>query len=182
MYKDEFTDAAKRTTRLGLICPAIETDHKPYLVGKGNKDFQMVMQGIFSKVTKDYLVAKCFEFHTSQKETIENIFNTQCYFTLGYIECPGQNFFYQTEDTLNGMLKNKVTDSVSLHAWLTLPSMEIIDLTFFTSYAVRNKLPEGIGMINCKHGDINDGTLYHPLLIGNDFLIKIGAIRNVIFE
>ncbi len=50
-----------------------------------------------------------------------------------------KNYFYQNEESLNDMLKNGVNpDKISIHAWLTLPSMEIIDLSLLQETKILN--------------------------------------------
>ncbi len=87
--------------------------------------------------------------------------------------------FEQSEETLISMLKHGVSGpEVNLHSWLTLPSMEIIDFSLPTSYAIKYKEPEGVGSIITRHpSDFIHGVKYKPMLIGSKFLIKSGVIK-----
>lgn len=70
---------------------------------------------------------------------------------------------------------------LKIHAWLTLPTMEIIDLSFPTTYAIKANQPDIIGLSITKHPkDLNHGMEYIPVLVGDDYLWQIGAIRNLI--
>jgi hypothetical protein len=79
---------------------------------------------------------------------------------------------------LRNLLKSGIENySLSLHAWLTLPSMEIIDFSLPTSYAVVNGYRAERGGVIANHADkLSGGMQYHPMLIGEEFLIKIGAM------
>ncbi|MDD1193724.1 hypothetical protein PT209_27510, partial [Klebsiella pneumoniae] len=67
--------------------------------------------------------------------------------------------------------------AIDLHAWLTTPNLEIIDLTFATTYGIVNDIPSVIGRSSFQHySEFNVNMVYHPQLIGDDYLKKIGAI------
>lgn len=55
--------------------------------------------------------------------------------------------------------------------------MEIVDVSLPTSYAVLNNIKEGIGSIIASHADeLKGGMKYRPMIIGSDYLRKIGAL------
>ena len=63
-----------------------------------------------------------------------------------------------------------------MYAWLTLPSLEVIDVALVTSLAVLNGWDEGHGAVLAKHADEVTGMAYKPMLIGPDFLRKTGLM------
>ena len=77
------------------------------------------------------------------------------------------------------MLKTGVEGEVNLHAWLTLPSMEVLDFSLPTSYAKVNNRPEDIGSAIAEHANklSANGMTYKPLIVGEDFLVKSKILR-----
>lgn len=95
--------------------------------------------------------------------------------TSAVTDLNGENVYYQTEDSLTRILSEGLdVSSANLHAWLTLPSMEIIDMIFPTSYGViNNKKPSELGGVIIKHAsELTGGMSYHPMIIGTEFLEK----------
>lgn len=65
------------------------------------------------------------------------------YFTIGSVALEGKEVYRQTEDSLEHLISDGIDfRAADLHAWLTLPSIEIIDMTFPTSYGVINNKKE----------------------------------------
>lgn len=55
--------------------------------------------------------------------------------------------------------------------------MEIIDLTFSTTYGIVNNVPSVIGRCSFQHySAFNENMVYHPQLVGEDYLKQIGAL------
>ncbi|MDA5492291.1 hypothetical protein PGS50_03360 [Yersinia intermedia] len=66
---------------------------------------------------------------------------------------------------------------LNIHAWLTLPTCEILDFTLPTTYAVTNKTKEGYGEVLAGHADhLLKNVRYRPMLLGEDYLRRIGAL------
>ncbi|HDY9206502.1 TPA: hypothetical protein RRJ23_004704 [Klebsiella pneumoniae] len=64
---------------------------------------------------------------------------------------------------------------MEIHAWLTLPSYEIIDLTLSTTFAVNHNQLENAGKFIAKKADDITGLIYRPMLVGDKYLEKIGV-------
>ncbi|MCK9812838.1 hypothetical protein M1B35_01400 [Pseudomonas sp. MAFF 302046] len=98
-------------------------------------------------------------------------------FTLGYVEYNGCNVFHSNAWELKMMLKKGVPlPALYLHAWLMVPSHEVIDMTFGTTYGVVNQIPSVIGSMCFLHpDDMTADMQYHPQLVGEDSLERIGA-------
>ncbi|KMZ11842.1 hypothetical protein BHUM_03135 [Candidatus Burkholderia humilis] len=66
---------------------------------------------------------------------------------------------------------------LELHAWLTLPSREIIDLTLSTTLGIVRNLPELVGRAAFIHpNDLVGNHSYHPQVLGEDYLRRIGVM------
>ena len=86
--------------------------------------------------------------------------------------------FHQSEEDLERLLQNGISgNSLSIHAWLTLPTMEILDFSLPTSFAIMHGNEEEIGGLIARHADsLTGGLKYHPMLVGEDFLRKSGGL------
>lgn len=125
-------------------------------------------------------MAQCLSLHMRIMPLLQKYLSCPVYFTIGHISLGEDNsFFKQSESSLKNMLiEGAPGPSISLHAWLTLPIMEILDFSFPTTYAVKNKLDQGVGSVIATHpSDLSGDMMYHPMLVGYEFLQKIGAMN-----
>lgn len=79
---------------------------------------------------------------------------------------------------MKGLIKNGISKTqLSIHAWLTLPTCEIMDFTIQTTSAVINKAKKGLGGVYAGHADhLLENVRYRPMLLGEDYLRRIGAL------
>lgn len=178
MYQERFKEAVTRTKKFNLNCPEVSYSNDIFFSDEKMSKFPYVLRDAVGEISTKEVVAQCLSIHHKLRGYIAKIFNTDCYFTIGYVETSERFMFHQTEESLLNILKNGINGaSLEIHAWLTLPSMEILDLSLPTSYAVANDLREGIGGVIAEHPDnLKKGLKYHPMLIGDDFLRKSGGL------
>lgn len=103
-------------------------------------------------------------------------------YTIGYINLGDRLAFHTPIERLKQILDRglPIHGEMNLHAWLTLPSHEIIDLTLATTYGIANNIPKLLGSAAFIHpSDMVGGQSYHPQLVGEDFLQRIGAMRDL---
>jgi hypothetical protein len=178
VYKSEFQDAVIRTRRLNIECPEIEYYEGQFLTRERMERFPYILRDLVGEIDVREVVAQCLSIHFRLSEIISRIFETPCYFTIGYVETPEQLMFHQSEEDLEKLLKNGISgNSLSIHAWLTLPTMEILDFSLPTSFAIMHENEEEIGGLIATHADsLTGGLKYHPMLVGEDFLRKSGGL------
>lgn len=177
-YRTEFVQAEQRTKRLSLACPNITSSSVRFLTPEKQKQFPYALRDAVGELSLDDVVAQCFSIHWRIKEPLERFFSCPIIYTIGYVEYINGCLFENSEEDLIAMLKSGIKNNqANLHAWLTLPSDEIVDLSLSTSLAVIQNLPNGRGGVIAKHADeLSHGMKYHPMLLGDDFLRKIGAL------
>lgn len=181
-YEDEFKKACERTKEWGLEPPVVEYSSGSVLSGFRGADCLRVIQEISSRHTAEEISQQCFWYMLTVKDALQKALNTQLYYTLGYVQFNGKPVFYTPENELKGKMLSYVEmgSALNLHAWLTTPNMEIIDLTFGTTYGIVNNRPDVIGRCAFQHySAFDDNMVYHPQLIGDDYLKKIGALIEV---
>ncbi len=185
-YEKELKEAFKRTRDWDLEVPQVKFSSSNLITETKRQQVYQFLQDNLGKLNPDYISNKCFEIHNEIKEGLEGILGVQLVYTLGYINVDRGPVFYTSIKELCRMLKYdnsqiSITNKLKLHAWLTTPNYEIIDLTFMTTLALITNNPNSIGGIIFQHNTNFRGDLeYHPQLVGNDFLKKIGAMKGYI--
>jgi len=178
MYKSEFEKAVERTREFNLSCPEVVFGSGTLLTQEKMEKFPYIFRETVGEISLNEIVAECLSIHHRLSDVIEKLFRVPCYFTIGHVETKEQVMFHQSEDDLKYIIKNGINGSdVNVHAWLTLPTMEILDFSLPSSYAICNGLKEGIGGLIADHPDnLVGGVKYHPMLVGDDFLRKSGGL------
>lgn len=177
-YESEFIAAVKRSKKWGLEVPKIKLNQTPFLTGDKGEAALNVIQSIASKHTPEEISQQCFGYMYCVQDALEDALQTPLYYTLGYVDYNKKPVFYTNEETLKSNLSNPMlgAGAINLHAWLTTPNMEIIDLTFATTYGIVNNVPSVIGRCAFQHySAFNENMVYHPQLVGEDYLKQIGA-------
>ncbi|MFP1785886.1 hypothetical protein ACLEDW_08110 [Lonsdalea quercina] len=180
-YETEFMSAVKRSKKWKLEVPSIKLSKKPFLTGDKSETALKIIQEYALKHTPEEVSQQCFGYMYSIQDALEEALQTPLYYTLGYVDYEKHPVFYTPEDKLKSNLLNQMSGvgAINLHAWLTTPNMEIIDLTFATTYGIVNNVPSVIGRCSFQHySDFNENMIYHPQLVGEDYLKQIGAFVN----
>lgn len=178
-YQDRFEEAYRRTQRFGLNPPDIQSSTDTLLTRKAIDDMPLIINkklGIFNPL---YLAGSCVMIHRAIKPILENYFSTDVYLTLGSVAFNDKPGFVCNEEYIKDLLKHGIQRSLSLHAWLTLPTMEIIDCTLNTTVAKITYDPRGIGRIVLEKADslAEKQIVFYPMLIGDELLRRIGIIN-----
>jgi hypothetical protein len=177
-YSAELLEAQQRTIRFSLACPEIPPKCSRLLTPKRLEQFPYVVSDAVGELDLKAVVAQCLSFHWRIKAPLEDFFGVPILYTIGYVCKPPSFLFKQTESDLLRLLQTGIQGpKLSIHAWLTLPSAEIIDLSLLTTIAVVHEKEECLGGVIAAHADeLNHGLRYHPMLLGEDYLRKIGAL------
>lgn len=175
-YRQEFEEAIRRTEKFGLSCPKIQFSEERQITDL-SKLSEVFVRTIGQPGLKE-IVAQCLSMHYRLLPAYERFFGSPVYFTIGWVLDPPHEFHKITDTEISSLLDNGIKGlTVNIHAWLTLPSMEVLDFVFPTSLAFIQKKPENYGLVISKHpSDFTGGFQFHPMLIGVDFLRKIGAL------
>jgi len=185
-YRNAFDAAQQRARKLGVEVAPVQFSEHSYLA---DLDRLSGAGHVLAKYLRDNgldvkdLAAQCWRANMEVKSLLEQHFGTPLTLTFGAIETSlGTIRFQMSEKELHSLVKNGLdlrAPVVNLHAWLTFPSMEILDITYLTSYGVVNDLPHLLGLVvSGQHGDLNPKNyIYHPLVVGEDFVRKAGLNR-----
>ncbi|HIE1651586.1 TPA: hypothetical protein ACXJGC_002841 [Burkholderia cenocepacia] len=178
-YAAEWAVAVERTKRFGLEVPSHEVllTHR-YLGDTQLAEFPYVVQRGLGDLDFHDVVAQCMAIHFRLVPVIQEWLKCPVLFTLGWIDDGTQKGMFKFDD---GFIASKLKNghaggTVNLHAWLTLPSMEVIDVALATTIAVLNKMPNGHGGVLAGSANSFNGIAYKPMLVGPDFLRKTGLL------
>jgi hypothetical protein len=178
-YEQRFDEALRRTKDWNLAPSVFCRSEERYETPQNLQIFQEVASKYLSHFRAEDVSQQCFTVTAALKAPLEQALGIPLTFTLGYVEYEGRKVFHSTPRDLKTMLRKGMPSlAVNLHAWLTLPSHEVIDMTFGTTYGVVTKTPSYIGRLCFLHPDkMTSDMQYHPQLIGEDYLERIGCMR-----
>jgi hypothetical protein len=185
-YQSLFEDALTRTRDHGLRVPEVSYDPTRLLTAEFHKQFPYRVRDAVGYVEPSELILQCLSIHYRLQDAMQGMLNTEVFFTIGWVGL-GDTGKAGKETTLFEFDDDWIAESLKrghsggptakLHAWLTLPSMEIIDLSIISSIATIHKMPEGLGGVIANHADeLLNGVHYVPMLVGADFLRRTGLL------
>jgi len=189
-YRDLFEKAVERTVELGLPEPKIQYVKLSYFTPDCLDAFGKFIAKEFAHVFAYGLVATCVIVHSGLLDAVEEFFGCHAYFTVGSVTTPKAEMYPLSEEEVRKWLKDKVNVfDLKIHAWITLDSMEIIDMTFLPTIANISERPEHNKQIainpdllpRAQSQNVDDlstlpnGMRYNPFLIGREFLTRLGA-------
>ncbi|MFK5894587.1 MAG: hypothetical protein QM504_15305 [Pseudomonadota bacterium] len=180
MYKNEFEDSVERTKRIGLEGITCIYQDNLIIPQDNAKLLSDVFTSIIGCMESRDLIAKCISVHHQLLKPLNSTLNTKAIYTIGYIETNGKNIYKKSEEELISIMNTDIRNCsvLNIHAWITLPSMEILDFTIATTMAFVKNMPNINGAIFHGHADKFDDTFkYHPMLVGDGFLRKMGLIH-----
>lgn len=182
MYKYEWANAIARTERLGLSdgLRFIEMESRRILNDKNMRKIPKALTQIIKpEMGFRQLANECVSIHLMARDVIEKCISLPVFLTLGWVETTSteeSNLYEFTEqDIQHKLIHGHHTPTMEIHAWLTLPSYEIIDLTLSTTFAVNHNQLENAGKFIAKKADDVTGLIYRPMLVGDKYLEKIGV-------
>jgi hypothetical protein len=188
-YRDLFEQAIERTVDLGLEEPNVVYSGNTYFTHERVNSFRSFIAEEFAPALERGLVATCIIVHTGLIGAVEEFFSCKAYFTLGSVTTPNGEMYAITEQLARRWLAEKVDfRDLEIHGWITLDSMEILDMTFLPTVAyvsgrqeLSNKLiairPESLPRAQPQgpHAStLPNGMRYNPFVVGQDFLTQLG--------
>lgn len=135
------------------------------LFSKDRNDF--ALEDIIAQVTVDMLSRACLSVHIEQHAAIESLLDCEATLTIGSLEYQGHHFYDM--DSVDDARAPSVDDSgtTNMHVWLTLNTLEIVDLTWPTTMGGVPEDRTQIGkVIAGMPSKLPSGIVYHPMLVG----------------
>lgn len=180
-YERLFVDALARTGELGLPAPSFKPISARIITPAKMEKAATRVGRHLQNIQPQQIAAQCFAINSAVVDVIAEAFETPAYITIGNVAADGHWFYKVDTSYLKNLIANGITpgQGLKLHAWITLPSYEIIDITLPTTYAVVKGIPELIGGAMANHPTEIRGMVFEPLIIGGEFFRRIGGIADV---
>lgn len=195
-YQHELHQAVSRTQREGYEYESTYVkslgSKDAYFNEATYRDFMQPFVEAYSKQNGNFdlsaIKGRCLEIHAYMQKELLRRHQLNVLLTVGYVTKLGQDMFkFDSISTLPRRLTMEGKPSLNYHAWLTLPSWEIIDYTFIAHFEYTNSPPEVQKLLQdapsfvANFGDASailaeEHMIYHPLYVGNDVLAKNGII------
>ncbi|QEY16049.1 hypothetical protein D0C16_08680 [Cellvibrio sp. KY-GH-1] len=182
VYANNFLKALNTTRELKLDTPHVKFQSKRIITENLLRRVPKLIEKRLGKLPIEQVAGQCIAIHYNIKKTLEELFNTELYYTIGYVENQFDNRFYHDKNDIINLLQSKTAKpQLNLHTWLTFPSMEIMDYSLLSTYAVAYSRPDHYFDLLAEHADeLKNGIRYHPTIVGEDFLERIGSIKKFI--
>lgn len=178
----EFQRALKFSDQVGFHVPKWNGSITPILE---SLEIKKSLDGLLVTIlgeSHDYkkLIFKCVQVHHEYRYEIANIIGIPPVFTIGCIvDAKNQERFSITEDEVTAWLNKGYENRTKykMHAWLTLPSLEIIDFTLSPTLSATDN-GDGLEMdssimVIARHWS-QTPFIYKPVAMGNDIPCKFG--------
>lgn len=178
-YEQEWATALERSARFGLAVPSHQIEpERRWFDDRALAQFPNIVRDGLGDLGFEDIVAQCLAIHYRLVPVVQQWLGCPVLFTLGWIDTGTESGMFRFDDAFiaEKLRTGHMGSTVNIHAWLTLPSMEIIDVSLATSMGVAQKRPEMYGMAMTKHADELKGMTYKPMLVGEDFLRKTGLL------
>ncbi|MEI2453871.1 hypothetical protein [Lysobacter firmicutimachus] len=131
------------------------------------------------EISADLVARERFGITTAVRGLLERMLRVPLVYTLGYVQQGDQKLLHTPLEELERMLLpgNAAVAQINLHAWLTLSSHEIIDVTYWAAFPELCSRKEQESKVLFGHPGQIEGRSYHPQLVGEEFVRKVGILK-----
>jgi len=181
-YEKSFIKAIERTNKLNIENNKFEIN-KDFIVDLeliNNLALKIIELRDKYNIPRQITISDCGGMSFGlQQLLLEN--NIPSLITIGDVVEIGKARYKTTVQSLKNELEKGVSnDQVYLHVWLTLPNMHIIDTTLLLKSQKNKFINKKLDYI--KDGlyskvKINNRAIFKPMIVGSNFLYKIGLLR-----
>lgn len=170
-YYQDFMLAVDRSRRFDFDVPRGTLESGQWLNAQGIEVLSRVMAAVFESTSPLDVAADANRWHAHLAPIISDALRCDVFPTLGYVEVPGIAGVCVHDEP---MLKRALStgEPLPVHSWLTLPSMEIIDVALLSKIGEASGSEELTGQIVSGHPDQLQGLCYAPTLVGWDYIAK----------
>lgn len=194
-YFSEFLDAADRTGRLGLQPLTPELAVGTHLTPESLKSIHAMFREVAGEdATLEQIAENNFQLHLDMITPLEQLLGCRAYYTIGSVETPKGTLYPMTEEEVRGWLAGGAPGpAVNAHTWITLDSLEVLDLTLLASVAatsgdlslVNSHVAGNPEELAAMPNDDPQGTSrlpaglrYHPFVVGEDLFRQMGLLAD----
>lgn len=178
-YQTVFLAAQARSILWGLHPPLMDPLPVRYASTSAIAAIRWQLHRAVGHLSEDVVATQRFGITATVRTLLEAELKVPLAYTLGYIRQNGQRLCCTPIAGLEQMLRTGIAPGarVSLHAWLTLPSHEIIDVSFWALFPDLGCADEREMRSLFMHPDQMLGRSYHPQWVGDGFVRRIGVLK-----
>lgn len=178
-YGASFLAAQARSITWGLKPPPMEALPIRYAVEPTVSTVRWHLHQSIGHLSREVVAAERFGVTASVRAILEGKLKTRLAYTLGYVMQDGQRLCHTPIAGLEQMLRAGTVPAgrLSLHAWLTLASHEIIDVCFWAQFPDLCCAEESEMRCLFMHPDQMPGRSYCPQWVGDGFVRGIGVLK-----
>lgn len=173
-YQEHFGAALALARKHGFAVPTVPAAPTLPILTQRNKDelWALAAPPIF---TFEEFIGGCLHITYNIRAAVKRLLQSPVYITIGAVSVGEREAFAFGEEQIERWVRDGVTMPLrDIHAWFTLPSMEIADYTFmFTYHAAFGKVMGGPVF---RRPEELQGMSFRPILVADDFAERVGAI------
>ena len=175
-FEDHFLEAVQFSRSLGVSVPKFEKTDTRLLTSTVLPQLDIYFLKFMEDKGPSVFFSQCINIHLALAKIMKKRLNLHPMFTIGSIKKGDSIGFPLTQADVSTWARAGVGNpfGLSLHAWLTLPSMEIIDFTLRPSVIINNGLNRDSLRYDAKHWRDFLSIEYLPIATGEDLLEKLG--------
>lgn len=175
-YETLFREAVAFSCARNLAIPDSPTKVAPFLGNAHEASFVEELLRLVGTPPPLKLVAgRCLPIHAALRPRVAMLTGVEPVLTIGAVETTtGSTWHSCSREDVDEWLARGHPDSgrIKFHAWLTLPSMELVDFTMMASLCAAGIIPHG-GVI-AREARAIQGFRYLPVAVGNDLPLRLG--------
>lgn len=178
-YEAAFVAAQARSILWGLRPPSMEVLPVKYASPSAISAVLWELHRSVGHLSEEVVAAQRFGVTAAVRMALEGALRVPLTYTLGYVCQNGQRLCHTPIQQLEQMLRlsEEPRAHVRLHAWLTLPSHEVIDVSFWALYPELSCAEEREMRSLFMHPDQMPGRAYCPQWAGDQFVRQIGILK-----
>lgn len=178
-YEAAYLAAQARSILWGLRPPLIDPLPVRYASPSSIAAVRWQLHRSIGHLSEDIVTTQRFGITAAVRTLLEAQLKLPLAYTLGHIRQNGQRLCYTTVEGLEQMLLTGIAPDarVSLHAWLTLPSHEVIDVSFWALFPDLSCVEEREMRSLFMHPDQMPERSYCPQWVGDGFVRRIGVLK-----
>lgn len=185
-YQRDFRNAILRTGKFRMHAPfedivRFPTERRTFETKENKQGAFLHVHKSLDKFTSDDVTAQCIRYSLFSKPYFDEYLNAKTVITLGSLIDDGKEHFKFDDAYIYRRITSaaNLENTANIHVWLTLPSFEIIDLTYLESK--KNIAGKPFSKETCFEYIFSNAQsiytdkdiLYRPMLVGEDALAKM---------
>ena len=185
-YKTQFSEAVRFTESLGFVVPSFAPHDGEFVTAaNGERVLHHMAKGGVTDIAASAL--QCLKWSHALQHFVEAGLGCGVTLTIGQVSVGTRSVYNPSKSDFSRWAKDGIglrdfasRSGFNFHTWYTLPTMEILDLTLWSSLAVAWQMPEMRGNVVGGWPDlIAPNPVYTPMVAGTAYPEHVHSISQV---